>query len=36
MEIYRGNHCVYGTNYHFVWCPKYRNADLRNIEKSLE
>lgn len=27
---------MYNVNYHFVWCPKYRNAVLDSIESSLE
>lgn len=36
MDVRRGNHTVYTINYHFVWCPKYRNAMLDKIESSLE
>ncbi len=36
MGVRRSNHTVYTINYHFVWCPKYRNAMLDKIEPSLE
>lgn len=36
MRVRRSNHTVYTINYHFVWCPKYRNAVLDRIESSLE
>lgn len=36
MDVRRGNHTVYTINYHFVWCPKYRDAMLDKIESSLE
>lgn len=36
MDVCHGNHTVYTINYHFVWCPKYRNAMLDRIESSLE
>ena len=36
MSIRRGNHTVYTINYHFLWCPRYRNAMLGKIESSLE
>jgi putative transposase len=36
MDVPRSNHTVYTINYHFVWCPKYRNAILDRIESSLE
>lgn len=36
MRVRRSNHTVYNGNYHFVWCPKYRNAVLDGIESSLE
>lgn len=36
MEVRRSNHTVYTINYHFVWCPKYRNAVLNQLESSLE
>jgi putative transposase len=36
MRVRRSNHAVYTINYHFVWCPKYRNAVLDRIEPSLE
>ncbi len=32
----RSNHTVYNVTYHFVWCPKYRQAILEPIEDSLE
>lgn len=36
MDIRRSNHTVYTINYHFVWCPKYRNAVLDRVKSSLE
>lgn len=36
MGVRRSNHTVYTINYHFVWCPKYPNANLDSIESSLE
>jgi putative transposase len=35
MEIRHGNHCVYGLNYYFVWCPKYRHSFLNSVEETL-
>jgi Transposase and inactivated derivatives len=32
----QSNHTAYNINYHFVWCPKYRNSVLDEIRKSLE
>ena len=36
MRVRCSNHTVYTISYHFVWCPKYRNAVLDRIESSLE
>lgn len=36
MEITKGRCCVYGIEYHIVWCTKYRNRILTpEIEKRL-
>lgn len=36
MRVRRSNHTIYTINYHFVWCPKYRNAVLNRVESSLK
>lgn len=36
MRVRRSNHTVSNVNYHFVWCPKDRNAVLDSIDSSLE
>jgi hypothetical protein len=30
MPLRRTSHAVYDTQYHLVWCPKYRKSVLRN------
>ena len=36
MEMKKGQHCVYGIEYHIVWCTKYRRKVLASkIESRL-
>ena len=39
MSYKRGSHCIYDTNYHLVWSPKYRKwilqGEIREHVKEL-